>query len=504
MSRCFLGGLLLFAFLLAASGVPAQTIRMEKGYAAYDFPDEWLVLSPELCRVYAPVLREQGMDPDALAADMEKTHVLSCAYNEDFTQRLAVQVWEEEASQKMFDIGRAQTGDRRRIRANVEANSLWESRGYRTQDAEWQNVGDRYWLYIHYTKTDNGETVGRGLRYMTIHNGQYVVLDWQNSGRRFSNRDLAQFKSRLQKMTFVRDIEEPMREIELNAVLPTETSSGDLEISGTTEPGAEVTLSIESERTLLHTVDETTASNRGTFRFRYSLEHEGETELIVHAHAEGLIDATARGWVTFNSKTLPVSGIDENMTTSQDQVVISGMTLAGTQLQLVSPFGLSKKRAANDGTFSFELNTKEEGSYDYTLLLEKSGYVQRRFTFTIVRIKTDDQQREEIRKTAVRIKYRDLQKGLESDLGKILNLYGPVSEVSSGGGLTYVRMQFSKNAGGKWINPVVLTCESDPGLQAGNYISAVVAVDGIYMEQDDAGNDVSVPRLKLLFIDRIE
>jgi hypothetical protein len=104
----------------------------------------------------------------------------------------------------------------------------------------------------------------------------------------------------------------------------------------------------------------------------------------------------------------------------------------------------------------------------------------------------------------VRIKYRDLQKGLERDLGKVLNVYGPVSEISSAGDITYIRMQFSKNAGGKWINPVVLTCESDPGLQAGNYISAVVAVDGVYTEQDGAGNDVSVPRLKLLFIDRIE
>ncbi|MBQ9009022.1 MAG: hypothetical protein IJ088_06800 [Clostridia bacterium] len=503
MSRRILPALLCLICLMAA-GAQAQTIRMDKGYVAYNYPDTWLVLSPELCRVYAPMIRERSMDPDALAQDMEKTHVLSCAYNTDFSQRLAVQVWEEEASQKLFDIGRAQTGDRRRIRANVEANSLWESRGYRTQDAEWQNVGERYWLYIHYTKTDNGETVGRGLRYMTVHNGQYVVLDWQNSGRRFSNRDLAQFKSWLQQMVFLQDIEEPMREIPLNVELPTETSSGNLEIVGTTEPGAEVMLSIESERTVLHTVEETTAGNRGTFRFRYSLEQEGDTELIVHAHADGLIDATARGWVTFNSKTLPVSGIEENMTTSQDQVIISGMTLAGTQLQLVTPFGLSKKRAANDGSFSFELNTKEEGSYDYTLLLEKSGYVQRRFTFTIVRIKTDDQQREEIRQTAVRIKYRDLQRGLESDLGKVLNIYGPVSEVSSGGGLNYIRMQFSKNAGGKWVNPVILTSESDPGVQAGNYISAVVAVDGVYMEQDDAGNDVSVPRLKLLFIDRVE
>ena len=113
MSRRLFGCLLILVCLLA-SGAMAQTIRMDEGYAAYDYPDDWLVLSPELCRVYAPVIREKGMDPEALALDMGNTHVLSCAYNADFTQRLAVQVWEEEVSQKMFDIGRAQTGDRRR------------------------------------------------------------------------------------------------------------------------------------------------------------------------------------------------------------------------------------------------------------------------------------------------------------------------------------------------------------------------------------------------------
>ncbi|MBQ7488055.1 MAG: hypothetical protein IJT77_11235 [Clostridia bacterium] len=496
-------GLMLALFLLPA-GAPAQSVRMDSGYAAFEYPDSWLVLSPQLCRVYAPILEAQGLDPEALRKDMEKTYVLSCAYNADFTQRMAVLVFETETSQRIFNIENAETGERRRIRGQVENNSLWNSSGYKTQDAEWQNTAGRYWLYVHYTRTENGETVGRGLRYMTIHNGQFVALDWQIRSGRFTNRDLSTFKSKLQGLVFLEDIEEPMHEVTLVADLPTETINGKLEITGTATPGAEITLMVENETVARKTVAETTAGSSGSFKLPYTLESEGEIELILTAHVEGMLDKTLQSYITYNAKTLPVSGIDENITTSEDTVVISGKTLAGTQLQLVTPFGLSKKRAWNDGSFSFELNTKEEGTYDYTLLLEKGSYVQRRFNFTVVRIKTDDQQHDDIRKTAVRLKYKELQKDLESNLGKVMNLYGPVTEVSTGGGTTYIRMQFTKVSGQNWTNPIIVLCDENPGVEAGNYISAVVTVEGVYVEQDDAGKDVNVPRFRLLFVDRIE
>ena len=54
------------------------------------------------------------------------------------------------------------------LRRRVEANSFWETTGLRTQDAEWQKEDGGYWLYAHYTVTRAGETVGRGLRYLSL------------------------------------------------------------------------------------------------------------------------------------------------------------------------------------------------------------------------------------------------------------------------------------------------------------------------------------------------
>ena len=85
-----------------------------------------------------------------------------------------------------------------------------------------------------------------------------------------------------------------------------------------------------------------------------------------------------------------------------------------------------------------------------------------------------------------------------------MSIYGPVTEVSTGGDTSYIRMQFTKSVGNTWTNPVIIVCEGTTEVTSGQYISAVVTVDGIYMEQDDAGNDVAVPRFQLLFIDRVE
>ena len=215
-------------------------------------------------------------------------------------------------------------------------------------------------------------------------------------------------------------------------------------------------------------------------------------------------DATLSGEIAYSAKTLPVSGVEESLFVTGDTTTIAGTTLTGVQLQLVTPFGVSKKRSGNDGAFSFELTTKDAGEYKYTLILDKSGYNQRRVPFTVTRIITDDQEQEKIRQSAVKISYKDLQKDKEENQGKVMRLYGPVSEVSSSASVYYVRLQYNKDAKGKWYNDVVIVCDADTGAKVGDMMTAVVTVDGVYSEQSASGADVIVPRFKLLFVDKIE
>lgn len=496
---------LIFILLAAgASAAGAQTIVMDEGHIAFDYPDSWLVVSPQLCGVYAPLLADAGLDADEVAKELEDTRTLSRAYNANYTQYLSVLIGEDELSQEIYEIDAMTDAQKSTLRRRAEGNSLWETTGLRAQDVEWQKENGESWLYIHYTVTRAGETVGRGLRYITIHNGLYVELDWRIASGRFSGRDLNAFRARLADLTITEHIAEPVRDVKLEAEIPAETSKAQVEISGTATAGATVIAETPDGNGAMLTLDAETASSSGQFVLTLELDREGSYDVTVTASKEGMNDASVSGAIAYSAKTLPVSGISESQTVTSDKVTVSGTTLAGVQLQLVTPFGVSKKRAGNDGTFSFELTTATAGDYNYTLILDKSGYNQRRVPFTITRVTTDEQEKDKIRQSAVKLSYKELQQDKDANRGKVMRLYGPVSEISSSGSIYYIRLQYNKDAKGKWYNDVVIIADADTGAKVGDMMTAVVTVDGVYNEQDASGKDVIVPRFTLLFVDKIE
>ena len=128
-------------FILLAMGVSAagaQTVVMDEGHVAFDYPDSWLVVSPQLCGVYAPLLADAGLDADDVAKELTDTRTLSRAYNADYTQYLAVLIREDELSQEIYEIDAMTDAQKTTLRRRAESNSLWETTGLRAQDVEWQ------------------------------------------------------------------------------------------------------------------------------------------------------------------------------------------------------------------------------------------------------------------------------------------------------------------------------------------------------------------------------
>ena len=257
---------------------------------------------------------------------------------------------------------------------------------------------------------------------------------------------------------------------------------------------------------VMQTLSVGTAKSGGAFSLLVELPDEGTYDITLTASADGMESAGVTGQTVYSAKTLPVSleGIPEDGIVTTDTVKITGKTLAGVQFQLITPYGMTKKRAGNDGTFSFELTTEDEGEYSYTLICDKDGYNQRRVVFTLTRVTTDAQAREKLKATAEKISYSNLQKGREADQGKLMVLYGPVTRVSAAGDVHYVRMLFNKDAQGTWFNPVVIVAQEDMGVREGDMLTVAVTVSGVYEEQEDAGNSVAVPRFELVFVDKVE
>lgn len=494
------------ALCLMLAPALAQNIDMDAAHLSFDYPDSWLVVSPQLCTTYARLLSDAGIDAQALAQELRAQGIASRAYNEDFSQWLSVLTIEDDLAAEIYDIEQVTDAQRKTIRTRAEGNSLFETTGYRAQDVEWQKEGGVYWLYIHYTVTRGDKTVGRGLRYLTVRNGVYVVLDWQITDGRFGNRDLTAFRARIADLTVTETVPRPVRTAKLEASIPAETSASAITITGTTEPNAMLLAEAPDGSGAMRTLSVGSAKASGAFSLLVELPDEGVYDITLTASADGVEPASVSGRTAFSAKTLPVSleGIPEDGVVTSDTVKITGTTLAGVQFQLVTPYGLTKKRSGNDGSFSFELTTEEEGTYEYTLICDKDGYNQRRVAFTLTREMTDAQERAKIKATAEKISYKNLQKNRDEDQGKLMSLYGPVTRVSAAGDVHYVRMQFNKDAEGNWYNPVVIVAGEEMGVREGDMLSVVVTVAGVFEEQDEAGNTVAVPRFELVFVDKVE
>ena len=497
---------LVLLLVLGCAPAHAQRIDMDEVHLSFNYPDTWLVVSEQLARVYAPLLEQAGIDAQLLAQQMVDEGIKSRAYSEDFSQRLSILTMSDDLSAEIFDMAQVSEAQRKTMRNRAQNNKLFETTGLRTQDLEWQIEGGVYWLYIHYTITRGEKTVGRGIRYMTVKNGMYVILDWQKDEGRFGNRELNSFRSRIADLTVIREVAQPVRSVKLSAVIPAETSTSTLVISGETTAGAALVAEAPDGAGAMRTLSVGRAGSNGHFSLSVTLEEEGAYDITLTASCEGMQETSVTGHTVYSAKTLPVSleGIPENGVVETDTIKIKGKTLAGVQIQLVTPYGLSKKRAGNDGSFSFELTTDEEREYSYTLICDKSGYDQRRVQFTLTRVMTDAQEKQKIKATAEKISYKNLQKNREEDQGKLMSLYGPVVSVSEGGGTHYVRMMFNKDSNGEWFNPVVIVGTESMGVKVGDMLGVVAHVAGVFEEQDAAGNSLAVPRFELLFVDKVE
>ena len=112
--------LILLSALLGASAAHAQKIAMDEAYLTFDYPEEWLVVSPQLAKVYAPLLQEAGMDAGKLSKELEEYGVLTRAYNPSFTQQMSVLTKQDTLSMEIFDIARVTEEQRKEMRAMAE------------------------------------------------------------------------------------------------------------------------------------------------------------------------------------------------------------------------------------------------------------------------------------------------------------------------------------------------------------------------------------------------
>lgn len=489
------------ALLLALCLCPAalaQQIVMEDSGVAMEFPDPWLVLSPSTVRMYGAILQDAGMDADGMARRYAQDGVVCEAWSPDGTECLRLSVTADERSLRLHDIERATDSERKSLK-ELFANNRYEAQksNVRYQSASWTTHPSMgRFLLTRYTVKENDEVTGRGLQYFTIRNGANYTIDWYLTGRRLTNADLSWFRQNvLEKFFFTVQIDPPPLPVTLNTSLPVETGNAVLTLEGTASPNAGLTLSCTDGESEEQVLSVGAANADGSFTLNFELEAAGIYALTLTAEKEGYMPTALSGQLTYEPRLLPVNfdRLPDGEVTS-DTTQLSGTTIAGATLQLLSDKGVTKKRVGSSGTFSFELTTKDAGEHSYTLVVTLDGYDQRRIPIQFTRVITEAQRIQQIKDSAERISYANLQKHSDQHLGAVMRLSGQVSAVTEGtGGAWFIRMNISRNSAGEWGSPVLISCTENPGIERGSSIVVYAAVAQPYLEQSESGEDVNTP-----------
>jgi len=487
------------AAFFAPEALAAQVIELDSVHARLSFPDPWLVLTPASLPVYAGLLREAGLDPEAMAARFAEDGVAAEGWSEAFDDSYRLMVREDERSAALFDIGRATAGERRSIAGSFTAA---RDTHLRYQVAEW-NRGDLGWvLFLRYNVMQDGDIAGRGVQYFTIRNGKNYILDWQVGARRVTNRDLARFKEMLGGLSFFGGLEipPPVARLEVTGGMPGETGIGEVRLQGFTEPeaGLVLTRAVGGEQ---ETMSVGSANRRGEFILDFTLDARGDYDLTLTAVKDGYAESSVSGRLTFQPGWLAVN-IDHVPEGVHDQPAyrLSGAAPAGAELQiLVSGRPPIYRKAGGDGRFSVEIDTSLSGEYSILVIASLRGFTDRRIPIQFTRVASEAEERGALRALAKGATYAQLLRNPEAYVGEVMAFTGDVVEVSHGVGVWFIRLNVSRTRNAEW--PMVLVCDADPELLPGARITFYARANSPYLEQDANGEEITVPALSLLWIE---
>ncbi len=482
-----------------------QVIELESVYARLSFPDPWLVLTPASLPVYAGILREAGLDPEAMETRFAADNVVAEGWSETFEESYRLLVREDERSQTIFDIARSTGPQRKAIAASFTDAKARGQASVRYHEAEWDKRGELGWVLLLRYNVMNGEAVSaRGLQYFTIRNGKSYVLDWVLGERRATNRDLARFREMLEGLSFEGGEEAPMApaKLEVEGGMPTETGSAELRLEGKTEPDAGLLLARDVGTEQPEMISVGSANRKGDFTLIVTLPEQGDYNLILTAVKDGYQDAVLSGTLTYKLGLLPIHIENQpGAQYTQDSYPLTGTAPSGTEIQIVTGDRSVQRKVGTDGRFSAEIDTRATGDYSILLTANRKGYHERRIVIEFTRVRTEQQDLQELKSDVKAATYAQLLRDPEAYVGELLSFTGEVEQISHGEEtqVWFVRLNVARGRNDHW--PMVLVCDSDPRLEEGLRITFYAWANSPFAEQDAQGNEIAVPSLTLAWVE---
>lgn len=498
--RKFLILLLMLLSLCLCSAAQADTFVFDEFSASCEIDaTKYTILTPDNLPAHEEWLTARGLTVEGVQADWAERGVLLQAWTPDGDACLEITAVQDAFASQYYDVNQVTDDERKTFRLghSSDKDGYYRSQGYDYSSAQWKNLKNTgRFLQLEYTRTVNGETY-RGHARKTIRNGYTIQLEYQVYGRSAKSTDRKALDNVMDTWQFLEVWPRPVTSVSklvFTARPPVESNSGKFTITGTGTPGLRIIGVVMRMSASDVKQFETTIGKNGKFEMDVTLPHEGVwlmTYVVENGSTvveEGVFDA-----VTYQKDLLPVSLASDLPTTlTGNEIVISGVTMPKTMVQCIVDGRYQKSvTTGNSGSFSFKIDTSEEGEYSFTLVFEKKGYSSRRFRSTATRTFTDADRRAMIRSSAVSPAYKTLTGKLSGYKGDymVYTLHIQSVEETPTGYLIFAGM--SKSKSGVISNLVVIRSTDAPEFAAGEKVTLYLrCIDSYEYISDDGTQDL--------------
>ncbi|MBQ6233114.1 MAG: hypothetical protein IJJ80_06350 [Clostridia bacterium] len=497
----------LAVLLLAVGAVSAQATT-----AVYDFDDLHarlsldnsaydMVLTPATLDAHRDWLTAQGADFEQTTIRFEDDGVLLEAYDSTNKRTLVVTALADVNARELFDVNGLEDAERKSYRMAHSNGTFYGIQGIDYSEAKWKNYGGTLgrFLKLKYSQSADGAIVRRGYQRRTVRNGYTITFDMQVTGRSLKESDEKALDRALNGFTFLEILNSPIGACKLNLTTEParEVTTEKVTIAGRTEDSAVVAatvISLTDNKTSTHSV---TANNKGKFSMNITFPQQGTYSINLVATAPDGRSSQRSLSVMYQRDYIPINlknGVPSTIST--DSLEISGTTVAGVTVQISVSGPVTLQKSKTGKSFSFTVNTREEGTYQILITATKKDMSPRVLSFTAVRTVSDAEKLERVKKTATKLKYSVLKKSISKYAGKIITLSGWVMETKQVGGEYVVRLAVNRSVN-TYKDFVYIVSSTDPALNVYDH----VRMYGTLSENTYVDGEAEYPRFQLMLFE---
>ena len=468
-----------------------------------------MVLTPATLESHQDWLTSHGEDLEQTKIRYEDDGVLLEAYDSANGRTLLVTALADVNARELFDVNQLEDAERKDYRQSHSNGTFYGIQGINYETAKWKNYGTNSgrFLQLKYSQSSGGQIERRGFQRRTVRNGYTITFDMQVTGRSLKDSDAKALDRVMKGFSFLEILDSPVGacKLSLTSEPAREVTSEKITITGRTESDATVTatlISLTDNKTSTYTA---TANNKGKFSLGITFPQQGTYSINILAAAPDGRSSQRSLSVMYQRDYIPI-----NLQTSvpsvigSDSITVSGTTVSGVTMQISVSGPVTMQKSKTGKSFSFTVDTKQEGTYQILLTATKKNMSPRMLSFTATRTVSEAEKLGRIKKSATQLKYSKLRRSMSKYAGKVLTLSGWVMETRQIGEEYVVRLAINRSVG-KYKDFIYVICRTDPALSAEQHVRMYGTLsENRYVEVSESGKSEEFPRFELLLFEEID